>query len=100
VVEELSREGGRIVRRPRRVVVIAPDENAVLNAKAAGLWELADQACNKTGLTEAVLTDGLLWGLHAAGRKVQPGGIDLRTVLQEGREDLFESFLFSHAVTV
>ncbi len=100
VVEEISREGGRIVRSPRRVVVLAPDENAVLNAKAAGLCALADQVCNKLGLTEAVLTDGFLWGLHAAGRKVQPVGVNLRAVLQEGREDLFESFLFSHAVTV
>ncbi len=100
LAEKVSREGKQIIRRPCRVIVIAPDENSVLNAKDAGLWELADQACRKTGLTEAVLTDGFVWGLHTVGRKVQPGTIDLREAVQEGHEDLFEPFLYSHAVTI
>ncbi len=100
LAEKVSREGKQIVRRPCRVIVIAPNENSVLQAKDAGLWELADQACRKAGLTEAVLTDGFVWGLHAVGRKVQPGTIDLREAVQDGNEDLFEPFLYSHAVTI
>ena len=100
LVEELTREGKGIVRKPRRVIVIAPDETAVMNAKDAGLWELADQACRKTGLTEAVLTDGFVWGQHELGRKVQPGTIDLRIALQDGHPSLSGSFLYHHAVTV
>jgi hypothetical protein len=100
LAEKLSREGKQIVRRPCRVIVIAPNEHAVLNGKDAGFWELADQACRKTGLTEAVLTDGFVWGLHSVGRKVQPGIIDLRDAVQEGHEGIFEQFLYSHAVTV
>jgi hypothetical protein len=100
LAEKLSREGKRIVRRPRRVIVIAPNESAVLNAREAGLWDLADQACRKTGLAEAVLTDGFVWSLHTVNRKVQPGTVDLREAVQEGRDGLFEAFLYSHAVTV
>ena len=99
-VEKVSEQAHGLVRVPERVILLAPNEEAVRDATGAGLRDLADAACLATGTREAVITDGLVWVLYEPGRKVQRHPIDLRSTINEGQEADFEGFLLDHAITL
>lgn len=100
VVEKRLREGNRIIRQPQRIVVIAPTEESVLNAESSGLYRLADEACNRTGLRDAVITDGFVWGRHEPGRRLHLSPVKLSDALAEGGEAILHQFLYDHAITI
>lgn len=100
LAEESHHSAERILRKPRRVIVVGRSEEDVRDGAGSGLHELAVSACKKTALKEAVITDGFVWARFTPGRKVQHDPIDLRQALGEGEELLFERFLLEHAITV
>jgi len=89
------REAGRIVRRVRWALVLAA-QPAELSDE--GLRAFADRLCEQHGVSEALLTNGLLWTRHRGGTRLRARSWDLRSLVGPGAESDFESFWFDFGV--
>jgi len=83
------REAGRIVQRLRWPVVLVAQETQLTDM---GVRAFADSLCERHGLPEALLTDGLLWTRHRGGSRLRAHIWDVRALLARGAEADFESF--------
>jgi hypothetical protein len=91
LLQETLREAGRIVRRVRWPLVLAAQATELGDE---GLRAFADRLCEQHGVSQALLTDGLLWTRHRAGTRLRARCWDLRKLVVPGAEGEFESFWF------
>lgn len=95
LLQATLREAGRIIRRVRWALVLATQPTEFSNE---GLRAFADRLCEQQGVSEALLTNGVLWTRHRSGTRLRARSWDLRSLVAPGAESEFESFLFDFGV--
>jgi len=91
---------GRVREELRRILILTSQSVDLQTNTADSVRSSADTLCWKTGVREAILTDGLRWALHKRGGKVRLPLWDLRDLLNAQAEFDFSGFLYLFAVGV
>ena len=100
LLDERSRSGSEITRRLFAPLILTSTSSDWDSFDTGSVRAYADRLCERVGMREAFITDGLRWTRHRQGKRVHARIWDLRDLGTEEAKSQFEHFLFDFAAGV
>lgn len=84
---------GNIDKKKYSLLVLVPNQELITQKGEGSTWEYADILCKQHGLTFSIISDGLNWMQHGAGKKMKSKVYSLLDIVEQKHIDEFENFL-------
>jgi hypothetical protein len=86
-------DNGKIDKEKYSILVLIPARELIMQKGTGSTWEYADYLCKQHGVSFAIISDGIHWMRHGAGKRMKDRVYALPDIIRQEHGDELENFL-------